>query len=83
MDQGFGSSVAISGETALIGAPGAGAAYVFEFKNGKWEKIDKLIPSSSIPDACGTSVAVSGNYILVGCPTNGDGASVIIVFVTS
>jgi hypothetical protein len=82
MDDGFGSSVTISGTTAVIGAPGAGAAYVFEFKNGKWEKIDELIPSSSSLDKCGTSVAVSGNYALVGCPTNGDGASVILVFVT-
>ena len=82
LDDGFGSSVTISGTTAVIGAPGFGAAYVFEFKNGKWEKIDELIPSSSISDKCGTSVAVSENYALVGCPTNGDGASVILVFVT-
>ncbi len=72
----------ISGTPAVIGAPGAGAAFVFEFKNGKWEKIDELIPLSSILDKCGTLVAVSGNYALVGCPTNGDGVSVILVFVT-
>ncbi|MFK7849108.1 MAG: leucine-rich repeat domain-containing protein [Rhodothermales bacterium] len=47
----FGESVAIDGNTAVIGAfrdddagGDAGAAYVFDFSNGVWSQTSKLIP---------------------------------------
>jgi hypothetical protein len=70
--------VDISGTTAIIGATGAGAAYVFELEKEIWTKKDTLIPSTLLSDKCGTSVAVSGSYALVGCPTNGTGKSMIM-----
>lgn len=83
----FGSSLALAGTTAVIGAPYAsslndglfhGAAYVFDLVGGVWEENTKLNPSTNDKttslDRCGTSVALAGDYALVGCPyddTNG------------
>ena len=70
--EGFGQSVAISGERVVVGAPGAdvpgnnaGAAYVFDATTGFG--LFKLIPSDLAPlDAFGWSVAASDGVALVG-----------------
>jgi hypothetical protein len=78
---GFGSAVAIDGDTALVGAwmdnyagRGAGAAYIF-VRNGtngttcpdEWCKQVKLTASDAIPYAAfGWSVALQGDTALVG-----------------
>lgn len=75
----FGQSVAISGNTIVVGAPdeGAdgmtGAAYVFQMPAGGWgNQLDNgatadLTPAS--PDGSfGAAVAVSGNTVVVGDP---------------
>jgi hypothetical protein len=77
----FGYSVAISGNTAVIGAPlndnakgrDAGAAYVFvRGSDGNWTQQQKLIPSDGIDqDQFGESVAIEGNTLVVGSPYNG------------
>lgn len=73
----FGTSVAISGETALIGAPeednangaDAGSAYAFLRTKGLWSQQAKLTANDgAIDDAVGTSVAISGNIALLGAP---------------
>jgi FG-GAP repeat len=69
----FGSSVAISGNTAVVGAPGGydvpGAAYVFVNSGGVWQQTAKLVPESSAEyDLFGESVAIDGNLIVVGGP---------------
>ena len=72
----FGSSVAISGETIVIGARSdletdvfAGAAHVFRFDRGAWLEETKLRPSDgSRLDYFGTSVAIDGDTILIGAP---------------
>jgi hypothetical protein len=71
----FGSSVSISGNYAVVGAPNAdiegdlnrGAAYVF-FRDGSvWTQQAKLISSDGEPgDGFGLSVGISGDYIIVG-----------------
>ena len=71
---GFGSSVAISGNTAVVGAPqahnGAGAAYVFVKPQNGWTSMTQtaeLTPSDSVPGInFGSSVAISGSNIVVG-----------------
>jgi hypothetical protein len=77
----FGFSVAINGDTVVVGAPGrdgdgtaeAGAAYVFE-RNGDgtadgWAEVARLIPSDPpADDRFGESVAVSGDTVAVGAP---------------
>lgn len=68
----FGYSVAISGTTAVVGAPGAnfggGAGYVFTESGGTWSQVQKLSPTETNPLECGRSVALSPATILMGAP---------------
>lgn len=73
--QQFGRSVAVDGNTAVIGAPnfafgqndGFGAAYVYARTNSGWQFQQKLTPFDAAPQKYfGMSVAVSGNTIVVG-----------------
>ena len=74
----FGDSVAISGDTALIGAPfnddkgtSAGAAYVFDLTTG--QQTAKLLASDGEEnDRFGRSVAISGDTALIGAYLDGD-----------
>ena len=72
LGDGFGSSVAISNGTALVGAPAAsfdtGAAYVFT-RSARWSQRAKLLASDGLEkDDFGTAVALSGDTALVGAP---------------
>ena len=71
----FGYSVAISGDTAVIGAyrddiggnNDQGSAYVFEKPVGGWSNDDKLTASDGAAyDNFGISVFISGNTVVVG-----------------
>ncbi|MGE0683396.1 MAG: FG-GAP repeat protein [Candidatus Binatia bacterium] len=71
----FGASVAIDGDTALIGVPGddekgtsAGAVRVFHRdEDGIWEETQKLTASNgAASNFLGASVALSGDVALVG-----------------
>jgi hypothetical protein len=78
----FGASVALSGDTAVIGAPhadgagvGSGAAYVFTRSLGVWTQRAKLAAAGGqTGDAFGASVAVFRDRALVGAP-HADGAA--------
>lgn len=71
---GFGVSVALTGDTALVGANGAdtgaadqGAAYVFTRDGGVWSQRAKLTADDGAAgDAFGVSVALAGDTALVG-----------------
>jgi hypothetical protein len=76
-DDMFGYSVALSGTTALIGAPrycsrdeNSGAAYVFQHDgHGNWSQIARLTASdSSAFEQFGNSVALDGNIAIIGSP---------------
>jgi hypothetical protein len=70
----FGTSVSISGDTVVVGAPGhladQGAAYVFERNLGgtdNWGELVELTASDGKPgDRFGRSVAIHGDVIAVG-----------------
>lgn len=63
------NSVAISGDTAVVGSIGNNAAYVFVKANGAWTEQGRLAdPSIGGGDEFGSAVAISGNTILVGDP---------------
>lgn len=70
----FGTSVSISGDRALVGAPGddddgitSGSAYVFVRTATGWAEEAKLTASDAAPrDVFGTSVSISGDRALVG-----------------
>ncbi len=77
----FGHSVALSGDTALIGARGAtvngaesrGAAYVFTRSGGQWAFQAKLTASDGAGgDRFGYSVALSGDTAAIGADVAGD-----------
>ncbi|RMF46645.1 MAG: hypothetical protein D6755_06390, partial [Anaerolineae bacterium] len=81
----FGVSVALSGDTALVGAdgrdltylPDVGAAYVFIRSGNEWVQQAQLLPSEvEVGAQFGASVALDGRRALVGAPqTNPYGAS--------
>ena len=72
-DDGFGVSVAISGTTIVVGAPGyaksAGRAYVFTKTGASWKQADELKGSDTVAgDYLGYSVAISGTTAVVAAP---------------
>jgi hypothetical protein len=73
----FGSSVALNGNTIIVGAPfdlvgenfDQGSAYVFERTTTTWTQRAKLTDNSgAASDQFGFAVAVSGDKIVVGAP---------------
>jgi uncharacterized repeat protein (TIGR01451 family) len=75
-DARFGLSVSISGETLVVGAPGAGAgaAYVFRRSVTTWVQQQKIVaPAGALQ--FGQSVAISGDTLVVGAPLAGAGAA--------
>ncbi len=73
----YGATVALSGETALIGAPsGPGVAYVYVRSNGIWTLQQRLTPvEGSVGEQFGYAVALSGDTALVGVPSDDLGNS--------
>ena len=77
-DDQFGWSVAISGTTAIIGAPGdddnglfSGSAYLIDTTTGS--QVAKLLPvDGAALDSFGYSVAISGTIAIVGAPISDD-----------
>ena len=80
-DDEFGTSVAISGDFAIVGAPkktatvgfelnsAAGAAYIFKNTAGTWSQLQKIVASDrETGDEFGYSVAISENYVIIGAP---------------
>ncbi len=90
----FGATVAVSGDTAVVGAyledsggDFAGAAYVFQRDQGgqdNWGEVKKLTASDAqAEDTFGASVAVSGDTVVVGAfleDAGGDRAGAAYVF---
>ena len=78
----FGQSVAIDGDTIVVGAPGTapggrtrawdprfGAAYVFRNVAGQWRQVGKLLsPRPQEGEVFGFSVALAGPTIVIGAP---------------
>jgi len=83
----FGYSVAISGDYAIVGAPGdddngsySGSAYVFKNNgSGVFTQTNKLTASdAAADDSFGGSVAISGDYAIVGARRNDDVGSAYV-----
>lgn len=68
----FGQSLAVQGNTLVVGAAGAKAAYVYGNVNGQWTLQAALAPSGGSGASFGGSalkgIAISGNAIAVGAP---------------
>ncbi|WP_437479435.1 DNRLRE domain-containing protein [Sorangium sp. So ce1014] len=82
-----GEAIAMSGDTAVVGAPGS-AAYVFVKSGGAWAQQARLVPSDGGEgySTFGRSVAVSADTVVVGAPRDpwdAGGVSAAYVFVRS
>ena len=82
----FGFSVAISGEYAIVGAPGygdgemlsTGAVYIFQKDSNDW---DLFSPTPSVTAFFGWSVAVNSNGVIaVGAPGDRALAGLVYIF---
>ena len=71
----FGTSVNISGDYVIVGAPGddvdiyndQGSAYIFHWTGAIWTQQAKITASDGLPDdTFGYSVSISGDYAIVG-----------------
>ena len=79
----FGFAVAVSGDTAVIGAPNddddgsnSGSAYVYVGSGGSWTSQEKLTAGdSAVDDEFGFSVSVSGDTAVIGAPDDDDDGS--------
>jgi FG-GAP repeat len=80
----FGHSIAISGDTVVVGTPvdaigskDQGSAYVFVRDSGPWRQQQKLTAGDFAADGdlFGQSVAISGDTIVVGAPRDDIGSN--------
>ncbi|AQL42637.1 hypothetical protein BV210_07900 [Halorientalis sp. IM1011] len=80
---GFGSTVDVDGDVAVVGAPdhdaageGSGAAYVFERSSGQWSDGREIGPDSGqAGESFGKGVAIDGERILVAAPSRDRGGT--------
>ena len=82
---GTGSSVAISGTTAIVGAydhaKDAGRAYLFSISGSSWHQVTELQGADTVAgDEFGSSVAISGTTAVVGAGNHADHAGSAYVF---
>jgi hypothetical protein len=91
---GFGGNVALSGDTAVIGAmfqdsrgDNSGSAYVFTRSGTTWNQQVKLTAADGAKgDAFGQSIALSGDTVVIGAPHDddkGNDAGSVYVFTRS
>ena len=86
-DDGFGYSVAISGNTVVVGSDILlkGVAYVFTKPGSGWTSMTQTakLTDGAVEDDFGNSVAISGNTVVVGAPAavvGGTGSGAAFVF---
>jgi MYXO-CTERM domain-containing protein len=65
----FGSSVAIDGDTAIVGDSLKASAYVFTGSGSDWSQAQKLTVAGRAGGGFGKAVAIDGKRILVGAQT--------------
>ncbi|MDE0301480.1 MAG: hypothetical protein OXN17_22875 [Candidatus Poribacteria bacterium] len=79
----FGHSVAMSGNTIIVGAPlhdtnagkDAGVAYIFVPDGDTWKQQAMLMPAKAeASNQLGFGVATTGNIAIIGAPTRNEGA---------
>jgi putative cell wall-binding protein len=86
---GFGYDVALSFDTALVGAPfdddtlsGSGSAYVFTRSGTTWTQTQKLHANTVLADAhYGTVVAVSGHTAIISAPSAGAARGMVCLLI--
>lgn len=83
-DFAFGSSMAGSGNLAVVGAPDfttCGAAFVYRLSGKHWTRLNHLRPQGCNDlSAGGSSVAISGSTVLVGAPGTSNGCGEVYAY---
>lgn len=90
--QGFGTALALSGTTLVVGASGAsspgnvptGSAFVYDWNGTAWTLTTTLLPSDGVNGgAFGAAVATDGRFVVVGAPNaaHGGGTGIGKVYV--
>ncbi|MEE8519426.1 MAG: DUF2298 domain-containing protein, partial [Dehalococcoidia bacterium] len=82
----FGASIAIRGETMVVGAPKdsdvlpwSGAAFVYQARGNKWTRRQKLSPADPHENSgFGTTVAFDGSFAVIGAPRSGEQGAVYV-----
>ena len=72
----FGYSISLSGDMAVVGAPGddengyhSGSAYIFQNGPAGWAEVARLLPDDgAVGDWFGGSVGIDGNTVVIGAP---------------
>ncbi len=78
----FGNCVGISGDTAIVGAPGNEAAYIFVRSGATWTQQARIV-KGGVDSGFARQCAISGDSVIigspneVGSPTGGAGAAYI------
>ncbi|MCB1643516.1 MAG: FG-GAP repeat protein, partial [Xanthomonadales bacterium] len=84
MNDHFASAVALSGDTALVGAPpdgaGRGSVYVFVRAGDAWTLQAKLQQGSPFGIGFGAAVSLDQDTALIGAPNGGNGGGAAYVF---
>ncbi len=77
---GFGNSLAIDGNTAVVSDPGHNDAYVFVNNGSGWTQAAQLSFYDPYPELSGIPVGISGTMIVVGAPSAYDTTGAAYVF---
>jgi MYXO-CTERM domain-containing protein len=85
VDDSFGTSVSLSGDTAIVGAAHdngspSGKAYVFARSGTTWSQRQKLKVNNGAVDEFGGSVSLFGNSALIGAGFEDNGSGAAYVF---
>jgi hypothetical protein len=89
MNDNFGNSAAMVGDTLFIGANAAtvddvfaeGAVYAYTYDGEQWQQVQKLIESEGATfDFFGISLAFDGTTLMVGATESGGGSGSVLVF---
>jgi hypothetical protein len=86
----FGYSVSVSGNSAVIGAPGddnyTGVTYIFKRYGTTWSQTEKLTAADGVPDdGFGWAVSLDGDTCVIGAPGDNDngnrsGAAYVFIY---
>ncbi|MDR9419756.1 choice-of-anchor B family protein [Gracilimonas sp.] len=81
MESGFGSSVVLHGNQAIVGAPshneGMGAVIVFENNNGSWNLKQTIANPDTAGANFGSAIAANGMSLVVGAPQREGGSAYV------
>ncbi|WP_177421177.1 choice-of-anchor D domain-containing protein [endosymbiont of Lamellibrachia barhami] len=80
----FGQSVVLTGDTAVVGANRAGAAYVFvrDPGTGAWTE-NQIVKASVVAADYAFSMSISGNALIIGAPSAGFVEGLAFIFTSS